>query len=373
MNNFFASVELLERPDLVHLPVIVGGDESSRRGVVLAKNEIAKQLGIRTAETVFSARKKAPNLVSLPPQFERYQEYSEKAKAIYARFTPYVESFGLDECWLKLESGDGEELAYTIKEAVKEELKLTVSIGVSFTKIFAKLGSDYKKPDAVTVITRDNYQQMLWPLPVTALLYVGKVTAEKLSKIGIKEIGQLAKTDVRFLERLLGKQGRLLWNEANGHGEDEVALASEERQPKSIGNSITLARDATTIGEISGPLRWLAESVANRLAERELMGYCVQLMVKDQNFKTSTRQTTLNEPVTKKQDIFEHVMQLFVQHFDFSIPFRGLGVSVSEFGTSELPQQITFDDIARQQKRIDLQQKIAEINERYGDVTRIGQ
>lgn len=373
MNNFFASVELLSRPDLRDVPVIVCGDEKSRRGVVLAKNQAAKALGIKTAETVFSARQKAPGLVCLPPHFDQYEDYSKRARKLYEMYTPFVESFGLDECWLMLDSWDkAAETAETIRRHVKASLGLTVSIGVSFTKVFAKLGSDYKKPDAVTVITRDDYQSILWPLPVSALLYVGKATTEKLGQIGIETIGQLAETEVLFLERLLGKMGRLLWSEANGLEEDEVALAARKRHAKSIGNSMTLVRDATSIGEIMGALRWLSESVATRLQSEQRYCRTVQIMVKDSLFVSQTRQTKLPEPCNDRKTIFDHAMGLFHAHFDFAIPIRGLGLTVTDLGSADDPVQLSFDDLIREQTHAVVLDTVNRLNDRFGHVVNVG-
>lgn len=373
MNNFFASVELLSRPDLVDLPVIVGGDEQSRRGVVLAKNHVAKALGIKTAETVFSARQKAPNLISLPPNFAQYEHYSKLARKLYERYSPYVEPFGLDECWILLKDQcDPEKIAHTIREEIKETLGLTVSIGVSFTKVFAKLGSDYKKPDAVTVITQESFKDILWPLPVSALLYVGKVTEEKLKNIGIRTIGQLATTDVIFLERLLGKTGRMLWEEANGIEDDEIALAAEKRHVKSIGNSMTLARDATSIGEITGALRWLAESVADRLKNARTRGQTVQIMVKDSTFQSSTRQEKLAAPTDERQKILDKAIELFQTHFDFSIPIRGLGLTLTDLSSADDPVQMSFDDLEKFMTRTKVRETVDQLNERFGKVIDIG-
>lgn len=373
MNNFFASVELLSRPELRDVPVIVCGDEKSRRGVVLAKNQAAKTLGIKTAETVFSARQKAPNVVCLPPHFDQYEHYSKLARKLYETYTPYVESFGLDECWLKLDQWDtAAQTADQIRQDVKHTFGLTVSIGVSFTKVFAKLGSDYKKPDAVTVISRDNYKTILWPLPVQALLYVGKATTDKLGSIGIQTIGQLASTDVLFLERLLGKMGRLLWSEANGIEQDEVAAADRKRQAKSIGNSMTLVRDATSMGEIMGALRWLADSVATRLQADRRCCRTVQIMVKDSTFASQTRQAKLPEPCQDRKIIFDHAMALFQTHFDLSVPIRGLGLTASDLGSADDPVQLSFEDLKREQARAKVMSTINRLNERYGKIIDIG-
>ena len=242
MNNFYASVETLYDPSLKDIPMAVGGDKERRHGIVLAKNMLAKAKGVKTAEALWEAERKCPGIKFVPPHFERYAKYSRLAKEIYMQYTDMVESFGLDECWLDVTGsrrlfGSGREIAEEIRARVKDELGLTVSIGVSFNKIFAKLGSDYKKPDAVTAFTRENFKELVWPLPAADLLFVGKSTQEALRKYGIYTIGDAAKADRKLLKRLFGKAGEQLSMYANGEDRSPVRRVNEHEEIKSIGNS----------------------------------------------------------------------------------------------------------------------------------------
>ena len=273
MNNFYASVETLYDPSLKDIPMAVGGDKERRHGIVLAKNMLAKAKGVKTAEALWEAERKCPGIKFVPPHFERYAKYSRLAKEIYMQYTDMVESFGLDECWLDVTGsrrlfGSGREIAEEIRARVKDELGLTVSIGVSFNKIFAKLGSDYKKPDAVTEFTRENFKELVWPLPAADLLFVGKSTQEALRKYGIYTIGGAAKADRKLLKRLFGKAGEQLSMYANGEDRSPVRRVNEHEEVKSIGNSTTAVHDLKDDGEIRAELYMLSESVAQRLREK---------------------------------------------------------------------------------------------------------
>lgn len=215
LNNFFASVTLLSNATLYNMPVAVCGNEKERHGIVLAKNEIAKSYGVKTAETIRDAKRKCPELVCLPPDYKQYKKYSVAARKIYERYTDMIEPFGIDECWLDVTGsirifGSGEEIAEKIRSSIKNELKITVSIGVSFNKVFAKLGSDMKKPDGITVISKENFKSKVWPLPAKDLLYVGKSTEERLKSSGIFTIGDVANCETALLSHLLGKNGEQL-------------------------------------------------------------------------------------------------------------------------------------------------------------------
>lgn len=215
LNNFFASVELLSRPEWKQVPMAVCGSVEARHGVILAKNEPAKRYGVKTAETLWEARRKCPQLITVPPHPDQYRIFSRRAHRVYERFTDRIEPFGIDECWLDVTGsvplfGSGEEIAHAIRRAVKEELGLTVSVGVSFNKVFAKLGSDLKKPDAVTVIRRAEFQKLLWPLPVETLIGVGKSTLRILHGMGVITIGDLAQAPLSTLRAALGKNGEQL-------------------------------------------------------------------------------------------------------------------------------------------------------------------
>ena len=241
MNSFFASVELLEHPELRSKPVAVCGDPDSRHGIILAKNEAAKKYGIKTAETIWQARKKCPGLVLLPPHMNKYKHYSQELNKIYQRYTDLVEPFSIDESWMDVTAslnlfGSGRQIADEIRQTVKKELGLTLSAGVSFNKIFAKMGSEYKKPDATTEITRENYKELLWPLDAGEMFFVGKASAQKLRNIGIKTIGDIAASSPDALSALLGKVGRSLWEHANGIDDSPVMHFAHREKIKSVGN-----------------------------------------------------------------------------------------------------------------------------------------
>jgi len=248
LNNFYASVECLYNPDLRDKPVAVGGDVEARHGIILAKNYHAKKYGILTGEAIWQAQQKCRDLVVVPPNFKRYMRFSQMARDIYADYTDQCESFGLDECWLDVTGsyrlfGDGKAIADKIRERIKFEMGITASVGVSFNKIFAKLGSDIKKPDATTIISKDNFKDVVWKLPVNELLYVGRATHKKLNRYGIKTIGDLANTELKYLEYWLGKWGCMLWTFANGYDTSPVSNIGAKSLIKSVGNSTTTPRD----------------------------------------------------------------------------------------------------------------------------------
>ena len=271
LNSFYASVELLGYPELRDKPVAVCGDPKSRHGIILAKNEPAKAKGVRTAETIWQAQRKCPGLVLLPAHHDKYRYYSQLAREIYLRYTDLVEPFGIDESWLDvtgtihLFGGDPVALADRIRAEMRRELGLTISVGVSFNKIFAKLGSDYKKPDATTVISRENYQSLVWPLPVTDLLFVGRASAKTLARCGIRTIGDLARTPRENLVRLLGKNGGQLHDYAAGTEHGPVRPAGSTPPPKPVGNGLTFRRNLVGEEEIRAGVQMLAQRVAARL------------------------------------------------------------------------------------------------------------
>ena len=245
MNGFYASVELLDYPQYKNIPMAVCGDPKSRHGIILAKNEPAKKFGIKTAETIWQAKKKCPSLVCVPPHHDKYSKYSKMINEIYLRYTDMVEPFSIDESWLDVSAsltlfGSGKEIADQIRETVKKELGLTLSAGVSFNKIFAKMGSEYKKPDATTVITRENYKKIIWPMDISEMFFVGKATADKLKTAGIHTIGDLANTSRPLLVSMLGKHGGMLYDYANGLDEEPVSLYSDREKIKSVGHGMTV-------------------------------------------------------------------------------------------------------------------------------------
>lgn len=249
-NCFYASVEMLHHPELEGLPLAVGGDPEARHGIVLTANYIAKRKGVKTGMALWQARAACPDLIFVPPRMDLYLRFSRMAREIYLEYTDQVENFGCDEAWLSVEKsrgikGDGMTIAKEISDRIKTELGITVSIGVSWNKIFAKLGSDYKKPDAITLISRENYKRIVWPLPASDLLYVGRSTSRKLSSVGIRTIGDLANADPSHLHSLLGKMGYVLHGFANGLDDSPVTTDGYHAPIKSIGNSTTAPRDLT--------------------------------------------------------------------------------------------------------------------------------
>ncbi|MGN1059604.1 MAG: DNA polymerase thumb domain-containing protein, partial [Clostridia bacterium] len=284
LNNFFASVECLEHKELRDKPLAVAGDAQARHGIILAKNEPAKRCGVTTGAPLWKARQLCPDLICVPPRYDVYMQFSAQTREICQRYTSQVESFGLDECWMDVTGstalfGNGKTIADALRERIYRELGLTVSVGVSFNKVFAKLGSDMKKPDATTVISRDCFRELLWPLPAETLLFVGRATRERLRQFGLSTIGDLAAADPAFLRRTLGKSGLMLWRFANGLDDEPVAEAASAPPLKSIGNSTTSYRDLITDTDRQAVLYALAETVSHRLRKHGFLCSTVQLSV----------------------------------------------------------------------------------------------
>ena len=376
LNCFFASVELLRYPALRDVPVAVCGDPESRHGIVLAKNEAAKQLGVKTAETIWQARQKAPHLITLPPHHGLYREYSRKVNAIYGQYTDLVEPFGIDESWLDITNsmhlfgGDGKAIADQLRERLREELGLTISVGVSFNKIFAKLGSDYKKPDATTVIDRGNWQAIVWPLPVGDLLGVGRSTQKLLRQYGVETIGQLAAFPRQTLETLLGKHGTQLHDYANGLENSPVRPQHEAEPVKSVGNGTTFPRNLTRWEEVRSGLAVLSDSVAGRLRRQGL--YCggVALTIRNAQFRQFSRQIRLDAPTHLQKDIYQTALALARQSWHAPDPIRALTVTALYLTDSaDSFQQLDLLDGAaaqREEKQERLEQAMDAIRGKYG-------
>ena len=374
LNNFFASVEIALNPSLAGKPLIVCGDPKERRGIVLAKNEEAKKYGIKTAETVYSALRKCPDLQMVGSHFHEYKRFSKKVVEIYSRFTDRIEECSIDECALDMTEstmlfGSGREIAEKIRQTVKEELNLTVSVGVSFNKVFAKLASELKKPDAVTEISRENYKQIVWVLPVTELLFVGKSTAETLHKLGIKTIGQLANADEALLIRFLGKRGRQLRVYARGEDNEPVRLQEEKEETKSIGNSMTLPYNIHDREEIKRWFYALSESVAARLRAADVgKANTVHIVVRNEKMQDTTCQMKV-KPTMLCGDIAQAAFALYCRHFPIGTQVRMLGVTVSGFDYHI--EQLTLDSLisdegAAHEKKERAEDAIAKLREKYG-------
>ncbi len=372
LNSFYASVECLHHPEYRNVPMAVGGDVEKRHGIILAKNQLAKKAGVTTGEALWQARQKCPDLILVKPNFSQYLRFSRMVRAIYADYSDKIESFGIDEVWIDVTEsihlfGTPKALADEIRERVKLELGVTISIGVSFNKVFAKLGSDYKKPDATTEITRENMEKIVWPLPIEDLLYVGRATTQKLHLLGIYTIGDCALTEVSILKRRLGKWGEYLWRFANGQDNSPVSVQNYEPLVKSIGNSTTCPRDLRNLQDVRIVTYILAESVAARLKEAHLMAGVISIGVRDINLKGFTRQIKLSQPTHLSDDIAQAAMNLFDKNVDFTTPLRSIGVKASDLSVIELPVQLDlFTDQAAHQRALNLENTIDVIRERYG-------
>ena len=377
LNCFFASVELLSHPDLRQVPMAVCGDPASRHGIILAKNEPAKRLGILTAETVWQARKKCPGLVLLPPHHKLYREYSVRVNELYGQYTDLVEPFGIDESWLDITGsmhlfgGDPVTIADELRRRVREKLGLSISVGVSFNKIFAKLGSDYKKPDATTVISRENWREIVWPLPVGAMLFVGRSVQRTLVQYGVETIGQLAACRPEMLEQLLGKLGRQLHEYANGLDRSPVRPQSEREPVKSVGNGTTFPHDLTRWEEVRTGLAALSDSVAMRLRRQGLYCSGVQVTIKDSSFRSISRQKRLESPTRLIRDIQRAAMELTRSAWRAPTPIRMLTVTAlhltenaESFEQLDLLGERRAADDARQEK---LESAVSAIRDKFGD------
>lgn len=376
MNSFYASVELLDHPELRGAPVAVSGEEQLRHGIILAKNEAAKACGVKTAETIWKARQKCPELVLLPAHHEKYAFYSKQVNEIYNRYTDLVEPFSIDESWLDLTGslhlfgGEAKAVADELRRVVRLELGLTLSVGVSFNKIFAKLGSDYKKPDATTVISRENFRALVWPLPVSDLLFAGRVAAGKLSAHGIDTIGQLARTPRETLVTLLGKNGGQLYDSANGLEHSPVIPAAQLPPPKSVGNGLTFRRDLNGASDIRAGVAILADRVAMRLRRCGRKGSTLQVTIRDPRFRDVSRQKRLEPPTYLFRDLFQSSLDLIASCWDFRAPIRALTITatglVPEEDAAEQLDLFSPNAADRQDKLETLEKTMDSLRDKYG-------
>ena len=332
-NSFFASVETALNPAYKGVPMAVCGSQEDRHGIVLAKNEEAKKYGIQTAETVFSAKKKCPSLVIASPHYDEYERFSKMVNSIYSDFTDKVEPFGIDESWLDVTAsqrifGSGEEIAEQIRQRVKNEIGITVSIGVSFNKVFAKLASDYKKPDAITVISRDNFKQIVYPLPASDLLYVGRKTAQELARIGVRTIGELAETTKDMLKHKFGKMGEMLYDYANGNDTSPVGV-DENHEVKSISNGFTFKHDLVSREDCRVGIDFLCEEIGAKLRKKSLKCNTVAISIKDTRLKTIQRQRQLKNASDISREISSVAYGILCDEWGESIPIRMLTVTAS--------------------------------------------
>lgn len=376
LNHCYAQIEEMKFPELRDVPMAVGGHEESRHGIILAKNDLAKIFKIKTGESLREAYKKCPELVIIHPNYDDYMYYTEMVKDIYRKYTDRVESFGLDEAWVDLTdsyhlfSDSAETLARNIQQEVFETVGLTTSIGFSYNKIFAKLGSDMDKHMGFTVITPENFKDLVWTLPVEDLFYVGRATQRKLNELGIYTIGQLASIPFRQVHkrlRCLGKMGDMIWCFANGYDVDQVALTSACRDVKSVGNSITAIHDLHNVAETKLVLIVLAEAVASRMRDIGMKGNVISLSVRDTDLHYRSCQRKVDRATCLSSEILAIALELLKENVFFEIPLRGVGISVSNLVPDTGDVQLSlFIDEHKKKEEVDLEITIDAIREKFG-------
>lgn len=372
INHAYAQIEEMLHPELRKIPMAVGGSEEKRNGIILAKNDLAKKYKIKTGESLRDAYKKCPDLYIVNPHYEEYIYYTEKIKDIYRKYTDRVESFGLDEAWIDLTEsqklfGDGIELASNIQEEIYRKYGMTVSMGISYNKIFAKLGSDMQKKKGFVIIDENNYKEEVWPLPVEDLMMVGVHTQIKLNEMNIYTIGDLANCSGVLLQKRFGKMGGLLWQFANGLDTSEVKPVGYKQDIKSIGNGKTAIRDITSMEQIYEFFRVLSESVAARLRAVHKKGWVVSMYLRDTNLNGFSRQIRLKQPTDIAKEILQNAMYLVRRENLELISFRGGGISVSDLCEGANFEQLSlFEDADYRYKQRKTEELIENIRERFG-------
>lgn len=371
-NSFYASCECLYRPSIREKPVAVCGDPEARHGIVLTKNQHAKKYGVQTGEAIWQAKQKCPSLVVVPPDYPLYLHMSRRMHEIFGQYSDKVESFGLDEAWVDISADDmdfrkGQLVADEIRHRIHRTLGITVSVGVAENKVMAKLGSDYKKPDATTVLPPDLYEQIVWPLPVSDLLYVGPATTRKLARIGVCTIGQLANLDESILAYKFGKIGYMLKAFALGLDTSPVKPIEVSLPIKSVGNSTTPPHDIENMTDVKELVYLLAESVATRLRENNFKARCISVSARTTELVSSSCQTTLSQSTCLAKEIAETALRLFEQRYRFGFPFRSMGINCSQLSPLDAPVQVDmFGEDERRVKQEQLERSIDGLRSRFG-------
>ena len=372
LNSFYASVEMMLDPSLRGKAVAVCGSTEDRHGIVLAKSDLAKKAGVKTGMVNWEARQLCKDLIVVPPQYDQYLKYSKLTQAIYQRYTDLIDPFGMDECWLDVTGsrrvlGDGMTIAEQIRQSVREELGLTVSIGVSYNKIFAKLGSDMKKPDAITEIRRDTYKDMVWPLAADEMIYCGRATKAKLGNYGIRTIGDIAQTDPDFLKRLLGVNGLALWRYANGTDQSRVMHRDFVSPVKSIGHGITCVADLEDEEEVWKVILALSQDIGHRLRIHELSARGVQVAVRGNDLLGAQFQCKLPCKTQLPSEIGAAAFRLFQERYRWSSKVRAVTVRAIDLVPHSDPDQLSiFVDAAKLERRERLEDMVEEIRSRFG-------
>ena len=371
-NCFYASVEHLHHPELEGKPIAVGGDPESRHGIILTADYIAKKHGVKTGMALWQAKQVCPELTFIAPRMNLYLRFSKMAHEIYGDYTDLQEPYGIDESWLDVSAsasvkGDGEKIAKEISNRMKKELGITVSIGISYNKIFAKLGSDYKKPDAITTMYENEFQTKAWDLPVSDLLYVGRSTHQKLARFGIKSIGDLARTDEKMLNLQFGKMGSILWAFANGYDDSPVKIENTHAPIKSVGNSTTTPRDLLTDEDVKIVLYMLSESVASRLRKNGFRCRVVEISIRDNELYSFTRQHKIMNATNITGEIAEEAYRIFKENYTWHKPIRSIGVRGADLVTDDYWEQIgLFCSMEKREKLMKMDGAMDELRRRFG-------
>lgn len=372
LNNFYASAECVKNPELRGKPLAVGGNEKDRHGIILAKSTEAREFGIKTGDKIAEAYRKCKDLIVLNPDFDFYLTLSRKVRAIYSEYTDMIEPFGIDEAWLDVTGsirifGSGERIANELRERVKRETGLTISVGVSFCKIFAKLGSDMKKPNAVTVILKENYKEKIWNLPVGSLLFAGKSTVKLLNKYGIYTIGEFANSPQGFANEILGKNGHALWSAANGIDDSPVARYGEKAPIKSIGRGITCIESLKSDEEVFRVIRELSLQVSEKLISEHLEANSLQLSIKTEDLEISQYSSHFAFPTDNEREIYENAAALFKENFIWIKNIRSVTVRTFNLYGCKMPHQIELGyDMERRRKLGSEESAFIKLKEKYG-------
>lgn len=374
MNNFYASVECMLNPSIKDKPVAVCGSQKDRHGIVLAKNYHAKDCGVKTGDAIWQAQNKCKDIVIIDtPHFDEYLKYSKLARNLYREYTDLVEPMGLDECWLDVTAstklfGPPEKIANELREKVKSKFDLTISVGVSFNKTFAKLGSDMKKPDATTVITRENFKTVVWPLPVSDLFGVGRRTNEKLKQQFIYTIGDLANTKKERLKNLFGKNGVYLYEAANGLEDDEVQKYDELDEVKSISHGITTVKDLENDDEVWAVMLELAQEIGFKLRAKELRANGVYVSIRDDKLFWEQYQKRLKSSEQSAINIAKYAFKLFKERYNWERNIRNVTIGVTNLSQEDMPEQLSIFDCMENKGKIEKAEKVMEeLNMRFGE------
>ncbi|MCL2014526.1 MAG: DNA polymerase IV [Oscillospiraceae bacterium] len=367
MDNYFAAVEEKYNPGLKEIPFAVCGDPAMRHSIVMSKNDLADRVGVKTGLSYSQARQICPSLGYVKADMSKYLAETKNAREVYLKYSNNVIPYGMDESWIVLDSGtsvkEAEQIADVIRIEIKYALGLSASVGVSYNYIFAKLGSDYNKPNGITVITKENYKQIVWQLPADELLFVGSSRKKALSGVGINTIGDIARAEPERLVNLLGKTGYDLWCFANG---DDRNFKPNSDTIGSIGNTITPPADLRTTEEASAVIYLLVSAVSARLKKHGLKTRCVSICMRDSNFGKVIRQTSLSHSTDNTNRIFNCAFELFIRHYKWENPLRSLGVRADNLDNSEQLSMFENDDC---DLSVNINHRVSKLTERFGTLS----